>query len=174
MRARLTGRHSPEPWWVWEAAAFLEPRLRPSDRVLEVGGGNSTLWMGQRCAFVASIEESSEWREHIRREAERRGLNNVVLHPGPSRAAFQTLLQAHRWDIVIIDGPPDRFALFRDLMNGARASGPRVIVYDDTDRAENRPAIRAAKGFEANSFRGFKPQTLHACETTVFVQRTIP
>lgn len=170
LRARLTGRYAAEPWWVWEATRFLDSRLAPSDRVLEVGGGNSTLWLAERCGLVASIEESTEWGGHIRREAERRGLKNVMLHGGPSQDVFRILFQAHRWDVVIIDGPRDRLAIFRTLMRGAQAGGPRLVVYDDTDRVANRPALKSAHGFDAKSFRGFKPQTLQACETTVFVQ----
>src|SRR5690606_9600713 len=44
-RERLTGMRAVRPWWVWGAIRFVERQLRPADRVLEVGGGNSTLWL---------------------------------------------------------------------------------------------------------------------------------
>ena len=50
-----------------------------------------------------------------------------------------------------------------------KARQPRLIVYDDTDKTENRNTLtRSALGYEKHVFRGFKPQTVHACETTVF------
>jgi len=167
MRSRISGRYADAPWWVWEAAAFVATHLRPYDRVLEAGSGYSTIWLAKRCGLVASIEEVSSWREQVGRQAEHCGLKNVILHAGRSGTVFRELFDAERWDVVVIDSPRDRLGMFRRLVHGPR---PRIVVYDDTDRAENRVALQMRHGYLARSFVGFKPQTLHACETTVFVR----
>jgi hypothetical protein len=173
MHSRITGRYANQPWWVWEAARFVERNLRASDRVLEAGSGYSTLWLAGRASMVVSIEELSVWREKVGREAQRRGTSNVFLHAGRSGAVFRELFDADRWDVVVIDSPRDRLPIFRRIAGGATLELPRLVIFDDTDRAENRAALRLAGDFDAHCFRGFKPQTLHACETTVFVRRPL-
>ena len=48
---------------------------------------------------------------------------------------------------------------------------PRLIIYDDTDKAENRVVVTSeVADYQKNTFQGFKPQTIHARETTVFIK----
>lgn len=47
-----------------------------------------------------------------------------------------------------------------------------MVVYDDTDRPQDRRAKASrADDYELLTFVGFKPQTLHVCETSVFIRR---
>ena len=71
------------------------------------------------------------------------------------------------WDVVIIDGSQERFEIFQDLLQSPEL--PRLIIYDDTDRVENRAALNVnLKSYQRKTYRGFKPQTVHVCETTIF------
>lgn len=167
IRHRLTGRYSVLPWWVYGAIGRVERSLRQTDRVLEVGSGYSTLWLASRCSAVCSIEESKAWINIVSDRARELNLRNVELLGGDSRSIFAACNAGRQWDVVVIDGPRDRFEIFRDLM--ASSSRPRIIVFDDTDKPENRPALNVdCPGYARGSYRGFKPQTLHVCETTVF------
>src|SRR5690606_32965680 len=78
-RARFGGRYATLPWWVWRAIRFVGGTLRPSDRVLEVGGGFSTLWLAKRAAAVVTIEESAEWRSRVAEAAQSTGVRNLQL-----------------------------------------------------------------------------------------------
>jgi hypothetical protein len=167
LRSRMGAGSAPEPWWVWEASRFVAQHLRPSDHVLEAGSGNSTLWLAKRCAAVHSIEEDPKWRDRVARDAQCAGLENVTLHAGRSETVFRDLLDRQAWDVVVIDSPCDRLRMFRRLLLEQR---PRVVVYDDTDRVENQAALDPDHDYDARTFRGFKPQTLHTCETTVFMR----
>jgi precorrin-6B methylase 2 len=169
VRYRTNGYYSLRPWWVWDAIRFVEQHLQHDDRVLEVGSGYSSLWLAQRCREVLSIEESLAWKERVDAEARRFGLTDVKLLNGDSRELFTRYFGNEEWEVVVIDGPRDRLSIFHDLV--ACASKPRLIVYDDTDKMENRAVLQTSiKGYQANVFRGFKPQTVHACETTVFIR----
>ncbi len=169
-RQKLTGSYSVKPWWVYQAIRDVESALRSSDKVLEVGGGFSTLWLGQRCHSVCSIEESNAWADIVANRARDLHISNVEMLSGDSRTLFSRQIVAGDWDVVVIDGPRDRFKIFRDLL--ASSKRPRLIIYDDTDKTENRPALTMrVPHFETKTYRGFKPQTLHACETTVFLYR---
>jgi hypothetical protein len=95
--------------------------------------------------------------------------SGVKLLNGDSRELFTRYFADREWEVVVIDSPNDRLSIFDDLV--ARASKPRLIVYDDTDEMENRATLQTSiKGYQANVFRGFKPQTVHACKTTVFTR----
>lgn len=76
-----------EPWLTEGAIRFLEAWLRPHHRVLEFGGGASTVWFSRRCFEIVSYDQDPNW------QAIARGLCD------PKCDATQ-----HRWD----DGVPDR------------------------------------------------------------------
>lgn len=157
-----------KPWWVWDAINFVEAHLRPTDQVLEVGSGYSTVWLAQRCGQVCSIEESSSWREIAEMEISRLALENVRLITGDSWKVFQDLFPHNEWDVVVIDSPQDRLNIL--LLSSKGIHPPRLIIYDDTDKAENRAVLsRGVPEYQGHTFRGFKPQTIHACETTVYI-----
>jgi precorrin-6B methylase 2 len=153
------------PWWPYSAIAAVEAALRHSDSVLEVGGGQSTLWVAKQCAQVWSIEESAAWADSIKSLTQEQGLQNVRIVNEESYSAFGRLVNEYAWDVVIIDGSSDRAAIFETLLRSKNR--PRLIIYDDTDRAENCLKNREISGYFRNVYRGFKPQTLYVCETTM-------
>ena len=170
LRSRVTGRYLIRPWWVWQAIGVVEAQLLPSDRVLEIGSGYSTLWLAQRCEYVLSIEESPEWMGRVLKEARTLGLDNLDLISGNSRELVRQQIQDKKWDVVIIDGPSERLEIFQDLI--ASDARPRMVIYDDTDKAENRTVLSLRlDNYRWLTFRGFKPQTLHACETSIFFRK---
>lgn len=167
LRYKATGRYSIQPWWVYQAIRDVDQALRPTDCVLEVGGGYSTLWLAQRCQAVCSIEEDAAWAEIVSDQARKLKLNNVEMISGNSRSLFAERSVSADWDVVVIDGPHDRLEIFHDLL--ASSKRPRVLIYDDTDKVQNRSAVKEKiPDYERKSYRGFKPQTIHACETSIF------
>lgn len=167
IRHKITGVYSMQPWWVYSAIREVELLVRPTDRVLEVGAGYSTLWLAQRCQSVSSIEENEVWSGVVSDQARELALNNTTIFAGDSRAIFADQIARNRWDIIVIDGPRDRLEIFHDLLR--EENQPRIVIYDDTDKLENRAAIEEkTPNYNRRTFRGFKPQTLHVCETTIF------
>lgn len=167
LRQKVTGHYSVQPWWVYGAIDKVQSSLRPTDRVLEVGAGYSTLWLAQRCRSVCSIEENQAWSKIVSTQARAIQLSNLDILFGDSRSVFLDQIATGQWDVIIIDGPRDRFAIFRDLLGAAMR--PRLVIYDDTDKTENHAAIEElVPGYDPYVYRGFKPHTLHVCETTVF------
>lgn len=170
-RRKATGRYSIQPWWVYQAIREVEVALHKTDRVLEVGGGYSTLWLSERCQTVCSIEEDLPWAETIDAQARLLHLKNIEVISGDSRSMFGQQMANTNWDVVVIDGPHDRLEIFRHLLTSP--SPPRLVIYDDTDKIENRAALHEnIPGYEWYVYRGFKPQTIHVCETTVFRRKS--
>lgn len=172
LRARLRGKYALKPWWVWPAIEFVERNLKPTDRVLEVGSGFSTLWLAQRCREVVSFEESPYWKALVEQEANRLAVSNLTIVHEDSWIAFHRLLSTAVWDVVVIDGSQQRFEMFHHLLE--QDAPPRLIVYDNTDRQEARPAFKLRlSDYKVHVFRGFGPQTLITWETTVFMRNAV-
>lgn len=171
LTSRLIGKYALEPWWVYGAARKMHRLLRQEDQVLEIGSGYSTLWLSQRCQRVYSLETSVDWFHLVERELDKRNRSNVHLQHVSEVVPemIRDLLEETRFDVVVVDGPDDRPALLATTL--AAASPPRLVVFDDTDMAQYRPALAAVGGgYDVCTFRGFKPQTVHACETSILVR----
>lgn len=92
----------PFPWLSPEVVAYLESVIKPDFRVLEHGGGGSTLWYAQRCNEVITSETDKEWRAAIKRKSVEMGLMNITLLCGWPEIP-NTL---GKFDIIVIDGAP--------------------------------------------------------------------
>jgi predicted O-methyltransferase YrrM len=146
--------------------------LKNTDRVLEAGSGYSTLWLARRCAEVVSLEGSEKWKQEVERKAKHSQLDNIKVEGGNTIEMFKRGF-SHNPDVVVIDHPGDRVSVFQHILGSPSAHQPRMIIYDNSDRPGDRAAFGLPYGarYEAFSFRGFGPQTLHVWETTVFVSR---
>ena len=56
---------APTPWLVPGAVDFLSDAVQPDSRVLEFGGGGSTLWFLQRAGLVVTCEANIEWARSL-------------------------------------------------------------------------------------------------------------
>lgn len=170
LAARFRKEWVKQPWWVWSATKFVQSHLLATDKVLEIGSGYSSIWLSKRCSEIATVEESLEWKTRIEEIARRFSIGNIEFIVDDS-------FEGYRWriretpppDVVVIDAS-SRKRIFESLMSSEVK--PRIIIYDDTDRPENREigVLASVGGYQKNSFRGFKPECLHVCETTVLVR----
>ena len=90
------------PWLSPEVIAFLESIIKPEWRVLEHGGGGSTLWYAQRCQEVVTSETDENWRRAILNKADELNLRNITLYT--QWPQFSTRLG--KFDLIVIDGAP--------------------------------------------------------------------
>ncbi len=66
-RLRYSGKR-PVPWFTYGAIDFIDYQIPPSVRVLELGGGGSTLFWLQKGATVVTIESDVNWLTVLERE----------------------------------------------------------------------------------------------------------
>jgi len=73
------------PWMTPGAVRKLDELLRPSDQVIEVGTGGSTLFFARRAQSVIGIEPAVDWADTVVREAQSRGICNahIIAEPNP-------------------------------------------------------------------------------------------
>ena len=65
MRSEEDLRANPRPWLTDDSIQFIEANLRPTDRVIEFGGGWSTIWWTRHVAWTLTIEASPKWAAKI-------------------------------------------------------------------------------------------------------------
>lgn len=159
---RATGQakdvvNQPIPWFTYPAIAFLSERVNPEWRVLEFGAGIGTQWWAKRVGCHTAIEHDPAWARRVAKGS----AANVLTTSGESAEQYLApTLGLALFDVVIVDG------IFRNECLGAAPgllSESGIILLDDAQRAEYRPAIDSllAMGFRWLPFHGPQPISKH-------------
>ena len=155
-----------KPWLVYGATDFLEHTISPKARILELGGGGSTLFWLNRGNQVVTIENNSEWF----------GRMNEVVGTNPNWKPYLVEeisvtsledLNLGKFDVVVNDFIGDRSKLSKWIENSLSPGG--FIVWDNSDRASETVALDNLKksGFGHIDFFGLSPINSFALQTTV-------
>ncbi|MCP3920737.1 MAG: hypothetical protein GY711_34860 [bacterium] len=154
----------PVPFLVLDAVLFLDEILEPGMRVLEVGGGNSTLWFLERGAQVTTIEHSPEWAREIERYAtDKLGAEAAArldLHVCEGVDAIERIerLGSGTRNLALIDCK-NAHTWRRDCVAAAR---PKLrsrgwMVLDNSDHPNNWSSVELMSDLERVRFTGFAP-----------------
>lgn len=144
-RSRFLRR--PVPFLAWDAIRYLEGCLQPGQQVLEVGGGNSTLWLLEHGVRVHTVEPHGEWIEALEKEiAARYGPEGSARWHGTQAAGSQAVealraLEPASLDMVIVDPHSQevpRVAALEALRDKVRSGG--WLVLDNSDHPQNLAA----------------------------------
>jgi hypothetical protein len=159
----------PIPWFTYAAILFLEGRLQQDMRVFEFGSGNSTRWWAAHVASLVSCEHDRSWYEKMKPALPpwvQYRLENVE-DGSYARAVLET---GTRFHIVVVDGT-DRVNCGRHALDALLPEG--VIVWDNSDREEYRPAydLLLARGFLRLDFFGMGPINAAGWGTSIFYRR---
>lgn len=166
-----TINHEPVPWITYPAMVWLWGLLSGDERVLELGAGNSTLWFAARATQVISLEHSPDWYAHF---AESLPPNVELLFvDGSSTAGYQEDLRLATkrfgpFDIILIDGGPDRVAATIESSSSLQDDG--MIILDNSDFSKYQPAVTFLNevGFHRLDFFGPAPGSRYLLCTSVF------
>ncbi len=164
-RRPVDAHGEPIPWWTYGAVDFLRERLDQSFRVVEIGCGYSTLWLGNRCREVVSLEDSPDWARFLRRRVS----SNVRILDVPTLEGIDTerLADLGKFQVAVIDGG-NRIECAKSLLDYLTQDG--VLLWDNTD-GPDWPVIRGLMreaGFREVSFFGLVPQEIAASRTSIF------
>ena len=99
----------PIPWYTYPTIDFLTPRDFTGKKVLEFGGGQSTLWWSARAEQVLTIDPDAGWAEYVRKNVGA----NVTVHHVPVDRETRTVEPIRElirdsgisaFDVIVIDG----------------------------------------------------------------------
>lgn len=136
--------------------------IRPEMDVFEFGSGGSSIFLGRRAKHVACVEDSEEWADLVRKEADKRALNNVEVLVRPfdfkkcenfSESSYIAALSGRVYDIVVVDGQEASVQVRPDCFWKAESfiKPEGLIVLDDSWRY---PQVKARN--KARLWKEFK------------------
>jgi hypothetical protein len=131
----VNAKGEPIPWYTYSCNNFLLNRYFMDKKILEFGGGQSSIWWGKNSKSVVTFEGDKNWFNTIKKQMP----SNVDLQlvsletPEACLADIESYLQdkgVAKYDVIVIDG------LYREVM-------PKValkymeergcIIFDNTD-----------------------------------------
>lgn len=155
----------PIPWLTYPALDYLSQLDFSRARVLEYGGGQSSLWWAERAESVTTVEGEGEWAVTLRRCAP---ANLTVIGPVVAPAYAQAPLgSGQTYHVIIIDG------LMR--MESTKASLPFLVdggllVLDNADWHPQICSWLRAQGLVQIDFHGFGPVNDYTWCTSLFMR----
>lgn len=157
------------PWLPFSVIEHLDRRLSKDAKVLEYGGGGSTLWFAERVGEVHTIEHHAEWAAELRRLT--RDHPNVTIHEVPADSDFDRYVGAADqfdddfFDLVAVDGR-ERVRCFERSLRIVKPGG--LLLLDDINRSRYDIATEIADGWRRSEFRGLTPTKKVAGHTAVW------
>lgn len=166
----LDNSGQPIPWYTYPVIDFLKYRNYDGKRVLEFGGGQSTLWWAMRCKSVISFEGSKNWFDQIKKSMpENVELNYVEQSPQDQcLKKIKEIINNQKFDIIIVDGLW-RFDLAVMAKEYIKPDGAIIV-----DNSSGYKIYEAFLGSEFNriDFYGLAPGVILEACTSVFFNST--
>lgn len=156
------------PWITFGAIDYLEHTIHPEKKVLELGGGSSTLWWAKRGNPVVTIETSKAWYDQLMAKAEISEFNvKLILVEEINLETLRKEIDGE-YDVVIADHSGDRSGIVEIANEFLSANG--LVVFDNSDREKyvHIKKLFSKHGFGYISFFGLVPGLRYATECTVF------
>ena len=171
---------TPVPFIVFEAINKLNEILSPSDRVLEIGSGNSTLWFLKKQCKIVSIEHSKIWYDVLKNHIDtikfdKKTINNISIHNSSNEDTWKLIgnMNNESFDLILIDGANEfnnRNECIARSLSKLKKGG--WIVLDNSDHPNNWPgSIYLDSKYKRIRFTGFAPMGLYVTQTS-FWQKT--
>lgn len=154
------------PWYTYPAIHFLEQRVPGDAVVLEWGTGSSTKWWARHAAKVVAVEHDPDWYREVSEDLPANA--EVLLRSGTAPDSYVGAAGGSgAFDVVVVDGS---FRLECLAAAPALLTERGVIVLDNSERVEYRPAVAAlaAAGFLELPFWGHGALNWFQWQTSVF------
>ncbi len=159
----------PVPFLNCRAASFLASIISREMKVIEFGGGNSTLWFLKQGVNLTTFELNEDWRSYITTGIARsRGLNKNDMKFSFKVSNMQEAVDSLRsyddesFDLAFIDNSGDRMVYLEHVLPKVRKGG--WICFDNTDNPKHADAQVFMRRHEKKRFIGYS--YLSSCKIT--------
>lgn len=132
--------------------------------VLELGGGQSTLFWSGKAQQVLTLEHSPDWI----RALQSANLSNVRVVPVEQDGYVEAIAAvSNQFDIIVIDCAANRYECACVVESKLRAGG--LIVLDNSDWYPNTAAKLRSLDLIQVDFPDFRPSHHYRCITSIFL-----
>lgn len=155
------------PWFVYGATDYLEHTTRTEAKILELGGGASTIFWVERGNTVITIETSFDWSEKIKTFLPHQSSSEIFVTKEITPDSLDSL-KLGRFDVIINDFDGDRSAVADWMISHLNPGG--VVVWDNSDRVSAEEGLKCLRkaGMGWIAFFGIGPINSYASETSVY------
>lgn len=167
------------PWVSWPCIDYLRSHVKAGMKVLEWGGGGSTVFFAALGCEVTSVESNASWQRRIDSALKAHGLSGRVRSrliecEGGDPALRERYVHAAEeggpWDVILIDGWEGPELTRMDCARTAASCLSRdgMVVLDDAwvERYREAPVIFSA--LSRLEFWGLGPARLGVTKTDVY------
>jgi hypothetical protein len=157
---------TPVPFLVLDAIKRLDEIVRPGMRVLEIGGGNSTLWFLAKGAIVTTFEHDANWAEEIKRAAGADAKLSLNVSMGQKAVKLIDGLPDHSFDLSLVDSTghiPSAWCM-PSIRRKLKPAG--WMVLDNSDMPANWRAVGLMADRDREWYVGYSPMALKVSQTS--------
>jgi hypothetical protein len=148
-----------------QAVVRLDELLTRDMSLLELGSGASTVWYGERCGRVVSVEPDPAWAERTARQVAH--LPNVQMRQCALADVERT---QEEFDVIIVDGTDTERHTRTDSVRAVRSRARQIVVLDDSDRPRYAPCDELLADWNCERYTGFKSTPFRPTETTIWLR----
>ena len=161
------------PWLPYSCTQFLDQTVSVGSRILEIGGGSSTVWWLTRGNSVTTIETEVGWASEIEKQCKELTLNSDVIIADVTNISAAVADLDAKFDVIVNDGHGDRISIVESLLE--RLSPTGIIVWDNSDRAGVSDSLQYLEkhGFRILNFFGIGPINAYCSQTSILTRKSI-
>ena len=159
----------PLPWYTYPCIELLKYRSFSDKKVLEFGGGQSSIWWGQQAKSVVTLEGDKEWHNTIKSQIPANVALSLVSMQSREQCVqeVQQVLRDHdKFDVIIVDG------LYREQMTDIareKLADHGCIICDNSESYDFQKRLEDS-GLSRVDFFGNAPGVISAQCTSIFFQ----
>jgi hypothetical protein len=158
---------NPLPWYTYPAVHYLYSLDFSKSKVLEWGGGSSTVFWGKRAKTVFTVEHDPVWFQQIVEKANSLPVHVALLEEPKTYISLPSFANDQVFDVVIVDGvyraDCAKVAVERLASNG-------LIVFDNSDWFPKTCGWLRSQGLIQVDLNGLTPTTWTTSVTTLFLR----
>lgn len=161
----------PIPWWTYNSIQFIDQLVPGHSDVLEIGGGNSTIFWINRGNKVLTLETNIRWIQTVLGSSTNQtNLHELIHIKDESNDCIKQSIANRKFDVVVNDGIGGRTQIADHLLESLNPSG--ILIWNNSERIEYSDKISEIKnrGWKELSFHGMGPINAYASSTSIFYQ----
>ncbi len=164
----------PTPWWTYASIQFVDQIVSTNSRILEIGGGNSSLYWMERGNQLVTLETDLEWIDTLTLDQRFNLENHKIIHiANEDLNSISKVLDNQLFDVVINDGAGERAIIGEYLTTKLKPNG--IFIWDNSEREPDRQAIANLElsGWNTLEFYGLGPINAYAWKTTILFRNDL-